>query len=143
MKLAQFIIVDDTMNRKNRDTFEFTVNGDVIYPLETPLPVIRKGVGCIGIGIISTSVRKNTTTSITFRVSETNKDAAKAYYDLYRNQVSSSNSDDIYDNASDTIIPGMMMNSAIRPAKDESKSQYRRRRGQSLSDILRENDDWD
>jgi hypothetical protein len=49
MKVATFIVVDDTLSR-NKEEFEFTVNGDVIYPLETPMPVIRKGTGCIGIG---------------------------------------------------------------------------------------------
>ena len=139
MKLANFIVVDDTMSR-NRDICTFTVNGDVIYPLETPLPVIRKGSGCIGIGIISSSTRKSTTTSITFKLSETSASAANAYYDLYRNQVSTGGSDDAYD-TSDAIIPGMMVGSR-KPSASKDNSRNRRGRGPSLSDIIRDNN-WD
>ena len=114
MKFATFIVVDDTF--KKREKCNFTVNGDVIYPLGTPMPVIVKGSGCIGVGIVVSSTRNGSSTSITFKLSKTDNASASAYYDLYRNQISvSTDSEDAYENASDMVIPGMMAGATVKP----------------------------
>ena len=146
MKFATFIVVDDTLSKKQGEAI-FTVNGDVIYPLETPMPVIRKGVGCIGVGMIKSSMRSKSATTITFILSKCNEDSARAYYDLYRNQISiAPNSDDVYDNASDIVIPGMMMSAGVKPKISSSNSSPRKRRNEtygSLTDYLDDDDDDD
>lgn len=149
MKFATFIIVDDTLSR-NREKCEFTVNGDVIYPLETPMPVIQKGKGCIGIGYIMSSTRRASSTTITFKLSNCSAEAGRAYYDLYRNQISVSNDvNDAYDNASDMVIPGMMMGAIKQKPSFESGPKpsrgNNRRNARSLSDYLDDDDDsgWD
>ena len=139
MKFNTFIVVDDTLKKNTRDnTCTFTVNGDVIYPIGVPMPVIRKGKGCVGVGIIISSTRNGTSTSITFTISNVNDASAKAYYSLYQNNISVSNdSDDAYENASDMIIPGMIAN----VSKTSKKSNNSRRSGRSsLSDYLEDDD---
>lgn len=140
MKFATFIVVDDTF--KKREKSNFTVNGDVIYPLGTPMPVILKGSGCIGVGIVLESTRKGSSTSITFKLSKTDKASADAYYDLYRNQISVSSdaSEDAYDNAADMVIPGMMAGANIKPKLSEDDRGRSRKR--SLSDFMDDDDDY-
>lgn len=144
MKFSTFIVVDDTMTR-NKETFTFTVSGDVIYPLETAIPVIKKGSGCIGIAIIKFSTRSATSTTITFKMSKCSTEDSRAYYNLYRNQISlSSDTEDSYENASDMIIPGMMTSASIKPTiESNSKHNTRssRRNNSSLSDMLYDDDE--
>ena len=137
MKFTTFIVVDDTF--KKREKCNFTVNGDVIYPLGTPMPVIVKGSGCIGVGIVLSSTRNGSSTSITFKLSKTDNASANAYYDLYRNQISvSSDSDDAYENASDMVIPGMMAGATVKPKlSDDDRIRTRKR---SLSDFMEDDD---
>ena len=145
MKFATFIVVDDTLLKRHGEV-SFTVNGDVIYPLETPMPVIRKGTGCIGVGMIKSSTRSKSATTITFILSKCNEESARAYYDLYRNQISiSPNTDDVYDAASDMVIPGMMASAGIKPKVSSDNYRPRRKKEShtSLTDYLNDDDDDD
>lgn len=139
MKLSTFIVVDDYKRIKTGGICEHTVNGAVIYPLETPLPIIQKGKGCIGIGMISEVNMTTSSTRIVFKVSKVNIDDGNAYYRLYQNQVSAVNDDDAYDAAADMVIPGMMMGKSTR-SSGRDLSESRRSRSKSLSDFMRDND---
>lgn len=136
MRISNFIVVDDYKRIKNGSTFLHSVNGTVIYPLETPLPIIQKGNGCIGIGMISEIVMSSSSTRITFTVSKVNSDDADAYYRLYQNQVSVSNDTDGYDVGADMVIPGMM---ASQPKVTKRGYDSPRPKSRSLSDFMRDN----
>ena len=146
MKFATFIVVDDKLSR-DKETCEYTVNGDVIYPLLTPLPVIKQGSGCIGIGIITSSIRKSSSTTVVFSLSKVSSEDANAYYNLYRNQISTlEDADDAYEATADMIIPGMMTRVISRPKGPSSGRPSPKRRQEprrSLSDYMDDDDDDD
>lgn len=143
MKIANFIVLDDRPNRKQE--YHHTVNGEVYIPLETTVPVIQRGYGCIGLGMVTEIVMRKDSTTIIFTMSKVGKDAADAYYSLYKNQVTMNESDDVYDQASDVIIPGMMASTAKSTPKPKRSSStnynsplYDGRRSNSSSGSLME-----
>lgn len=125
MKILQFIVVEENMrNGRNK----YTVSGECYLPCGTTFPVIQKGKGCIGLGMVKSLYITQTTTEIEFDLSrEISKEKKNAYYDLYRNVLSTSKTDDPYGD-SDQIIPGAMM------GRTKSRSESPRERG--LSDML-------
>lgn len=141
MRIASFIVVDDYKRIKSGGICEHTVNGTVLYPLETSLPIIQKGKGCIGLGMVSETTMTTSSTRIVFRVSRVNDDDAKAYYRLYQNQVSTSNDEDVYDASSDMVIPGMLTSSRHPKISSDRYETSSRHRSKSLSDYMRDNDD--
>lgn len=97
--------------RYETEVYEFTNNGVLLYPIGTPIPVIRKSKGCIGLAVISEITITANTTKVRFEFNEDISSNDKiAYFNLYRNQVSSGNtsSSDIYDSSEDVIIPGAL-----------------------------------
>ena len=119
MRITNFIVLDDVPNRKHE--YHHTVNGEVYIPLETTVPVIQKGYGCIGLGMVTEIVMRKDSTTIIFTMSKVGKDAADAYYSLYKNQVTMSDSNDVYDQ-SDVVIPGMMASTAKSTPKPKRSS---------------------
>lgn len=104
MKLNSCIVVDQKVRRgENR----WTVTGTCLYPLETSLPVILKGKGCIGVAMISKLEITAESTTIYFDMKGVSEADSRAYYNLYRNQMSSSAYvEDPYD-TDDQLIPGI------------------------------------
>ena len=140
MRIASFIVVDDYKRIKSGGICAHTVNGTVLYPLETSLPIIQKGKGCIGLGMVSEITMTTSSTRIVFSVSRVDDDDAKAYYRLYQNQVSTSNDEDVYDASSDMVIPGMMVSSRQPKISDRDRYDSQNHRPRSLSDYMRDND---
>ena len=139
MRVATFIVLDDPLKRSSKE-YERTLNGEVYFPLETPMPIIVKGKGCIGIGMVSELRITKSSTTITFRWSNVNEADANAYYALYRNQVSvSDDNTDPYDQ-SDAIIPGMM--TSVNKKVDYTPDTSPRRRSRGILDIADEDDDY-
>ena len=136
MQIATFIVLDDPLKGYSK-TQSRTVNGEVYYPLETPMPIILKGKGCIGIGMVNEMTISTSSTTIVFVASKISDNDANAYYALYRNQVSvsSNTSSDLYEQ-SDAIIPGMMTSINRKQHQPEP-----RRRNRSLMDYV--DDDYD
>lgn len=153
MQIMNFIVVHDRI--KGKGSASYTVDGEVYIPLGKAVPIIEVGTGCVGLGIVRELVIRETTTAINFDVSkDISKEAKVAYYNLYRNQVSSGSNDDRYA-TQDAIIPGAMQglrssgssnNSNQRSSRFESDGEFvpafsrgeskRNRRGSSLSDYL-------
>lgn len=156
MQIMNFIVVHDKPKGK-----KYTVDGEVYIPLGRPVPIIQVGVGCIGIGIVQELLMRETATEITFELSkDISKEAKTAYYNLYRNQISTGSSSEDKYATQDAIIPGAMKN--IRNSgssnvnynsrfesdgefipdysfgKDNENKRYGRR--SSLSDFLDDND---
>ena len=134
MNFMNFIVVDEKI-REGRN--EYTVSGTVILKLDVPVPVIVKGKGCIGIGTVHQLLLTSDSTDITFTLSKVSKDACNAYYDLYRNQVSNSQSDDAYESSEDMVIPGAIgAKMQQRSNPDNYGNRQRRSNGHaSLSDF--------
>ena len=145
MEILNFIVIDDSLRSKkiSRSEYAHTIGGAVYLPVETSLPVILKGEGCVGLGSVSKLEITAEATTIYFKVYEIDESQKKAYYALFRNQVTMSNSDDPYDNT-DQIIPGMM--TSTTKSKDASSLNYnrnQRRSHNSLSDFMDEDYNWD
>lgn len=107
MRINTGIVLDKyfrvTTNGKKR--MNFTMTGQQLFPLETPIPVYKKEEGCIGIGIIKSIYMTAESTSIDFVMSKVSKQEAGAYTNLYQNQLATDDAeDDPY--ATEAFIPG-------------------------------------
>lgn len=120
MKVENYIVISDKISHKRVQNF--TVNGEVYIPLDIPVPVILKGTGCVGIGIVTELVITSAATTITFNYEPNiDKGSKIAYYNLYRNQVSQkTNSEDPYENSSDVVIPGAITSISTKGTKNKS-----------------------
>ncbi len=123
-QLTQYILIDKNVRmkelKKSGGLLQYTNNGTKLYPLGIYLPVIRKGEGCIGLGIVRQVTMTETTTRISFEyISEISVADAKAYYSLYRGQISMTqdSSADIYDNVDDMFIPGAVSSVNINASR--------------------------
>lgn len=120
-----FILLDPHttvfMNRSNN----YRVSGMVIFPINSPIPVIVKGEGCIGIASVSKFTVDATSTTITFTLEECSKEASKVFYNLYKNYTVGGgiDADDPYSNT-DQLIPGAMLNPNLRPRKKRSRDIF-------------------
>lgn len=135
MEFKSFLVLRDKPDCYDGETEEVTVKGQQIFNIGNLVPIIQSGKGCVGNALIKQITINETTTTVTYIYSEVGKDLAKAYYSLYRNDVSmqrNSGSSDIYDN-DDMIIPGAFGRS-VEPKP--AKGRERRGSGFNLSDYL-------
>lgn len=123
MKLLQFIVVDEQL-RDGKNLF--TVTGECYMPVGKQYPVIRRNSGCIGLGTVKSVLITQNSTEIEFNLTrDISKETKKAFYDLYRNNVSvhDSNSDP-YENT-DQVIPGAMVTNTKKKSSFGDSSRYR------------------
>lgn len=93
--------------RHVRSSWDVTVTGARIYPIGTPIPFIVIGQGCFGYATVRQYTVSANSTVVKFDYTEIRDNAVKsALYNLYRNTISATGSDD-YEDESDAIIPGM------------------------------------
>ena len=122
VKFSQFIIVDNEESLRSHRTCKSVQIGYIIYPINVPVPIIVKGVGCVGYGTIRKIFTDGNTTEIGFEYSHhISQQVADAYYDLYRNTLSE-DSEDAYDNAQDAFIPGANYSSRRSSSKAYKKN---------------------
>lgn len=109
--------------------WKYAVSGARIYPIEISIPIIRKGEGCIGLAVIREMTIDANSTVVVFTVHKCDSSQAKAYYNLYRNNLSMGNnaSDDDYENAEDMVIPGLVGGVTARMRDDEPSFRPRPR----------------
>ena len=106
MEYMNFIILSNNPGLENGERCNTNVSGQKIFPIGKLVPVIVSGQGCIGIGAIKEIRITEHQTNVQFTFSRVSKQSAIAYYDLYRNTISNS-TDTGYENAEDTILPGL------------------------------------
>lgn len=149
MQIKNFIVVDDLEKARRKGKCAF--NGEVYIPIGTSIPVIHKGRGCIGIGVVHQLIISSESTTVSFSLETNISDTSKrAYYDLYRNQNTMSESGDMYDN-SDVVIPGAIgsISASKSPRPSWSGREYgdngnrRRDNSPSLGDMLEDDFDKD
>lgn len=135
IQLEQYILIDKNVKMKelrknnNNNLLQYTNNGTKLYPLGIYLPIIRKGEGCIGLGVIREIIMTETTTKISFEyINEIGASDAKAYYSLYRGQISmgQNSSADIYDNAEDVFIPGAVNSLNINSSRPRNNLRVKK-----------------
>ena len=137
MDILSFIVIDGKPQyvgeHENKDVYSHTLEGEVYIPLETPIPIIRRGSGCIGIGLVVELTITKTSTTIVYSMSNISEVNAKAYYDLYRNQATASNTDGYQE---DVVIPGMMRNvgNVPKPKKSGNNKRNSNKSHRSLMD---------
>lgn len=137
VKISNFIVLDRDLSlkdlRMSSRMYRYTDGGTIIYPIGTPVPIIKKGMGCIGFATIDKMVVTATSTEAYFEYSEiNNKQMADAYYQLYRGTVTmgASASDDIY-GGDDVIIPGVV----TAPAQGPKADRHNRRAMDEVNEI--------
>lgn len=112
MTIEYMIIVDQKVTGESS---RITVTGQRIYPIKKPLPLILKGVGCIGIATVTQYLVMEDSTRVEFTVNTNiSKNTSNALYALYQ-QRSMDNSDDEDPYDTDTFIPGAMGISNPKP----------------------------
>jgi hypothetical protein len=113
VKFNQFIVCEkrDYSRFSARGKNDFTEPGVILYEIGSLVPVIIKGEGCLANAKISAITIRSTGTTVTFELTEIAKGTADAAYNLYRNglnsNLNSGNSADIYEDAKDSVIPGV------------------------------------
>lgn len=117
-------------NLRDGKYWRYTVSGARIYPINTAIPIIRKGEGCTGLAVINEMTIAANSTTVVFTVHKCDASQAKAYYNLYRNNLSMGNndSDDEYESAEDMIIPGLVGGVTSRMAVEDRPSSRPRPR---------------
>lgn len=142
MEFKNFIVLAD-MPSKGK-TQEASLSGEVILPLDTPLPVIVQGTGCIGLGVVfELRIRLDGTIVLYKLTRDIDNRSKEAYYNLYRNQVSSGGAEERYN--ADAVIPGAI--GSLRGNSSRQRSAYmnddipsRRSRPTGLTDFLDDDD---
>lgn len=115
---------------KTKNGYEYTTEGAKIYPLETALPIIIQGSGCVGVGWITKYTVTPSSTSISFDKLIFNKpEVLEAYYNLYKAAISND------EDSEDAIIPG------LRTRKTQTKKKYRMKSDKNFIDSLEDIDD--
>ena len=100
-----FLVLDDGGNFKKGGNYDVRVSGYQILNIDTYVPVIVKGKGCVGLAEIKTLLFSKDTTSVRFNFYNISSEAeAKAYYNLYRNSVGGEMD---YEDGQDAVIPGI------------------------------------
>ena len=103
-----FLVVDDRRLLSKR---KYKYTSGVLMPIGEDIPVIVKGKGCVGVTKVESVYIDETGTTVTFgSVAEIGDTEAKAYYNLYRSNVTvskRSSSNDMDDDYEDQHIPGM------------------------------------
>jgi len=152
IQISMFLVIDANVSVRSmavdRDHYAYTNQGSIIYQFGVPVPIIKKGKGCIGLAVIEKIEMSADTTMAYFTVTEISDQAASAYYNLYRNTVSMGTdaSSDIYENASEMIIPGIA-GSMVTPTSSKKKrksygNNYRNGFGSLSNDFDDDDDDY-
>lgn len=105
-----FIVVgDDGKSYKEHGTYSYANTGLLLYQVGAILPIIRKGSGCMGLGVVLGYSTTGNTTTVSFKaMGKVPKEDRDAYFRLYRmNAGVSSDESDPYD-STDAFIPGAM-----------------------------------
>lgn len=90
-KTAQFISISkksyDAADLHIDDETSVTLTDHLLFDMETPNPVIVRGIGCIGYAIIEEiTFTRNGSTKVLFTLKPISKGTAEAAYTLYNNQ---------------------------------------------------------
>lgn len=136
LKFASFLVIQTSTYKNLRglsrpnvsDTFE--MSGSVILPMDTAVPVICPGTGCVGLADIKEITLKSSgLTRVTFTLKPISKNMAEAAYALYNNTTVANSS---YDDE-DMTAPGMYRGS----------TKVNKKSGGSLFDFNNRDDDDD
>lgn len=125
---------------KTKNGYEYTIEGAKIYPLETALPIIIQGSGCVGVGWITRYIVTTTSTTISFDKLIFNKpEVLEAYYNLYKAVASND------ENSEDVIIPGLKKKKERAPKNKfrVDNDSYSRSSNKKFIDSLDDIDDDD
>ena len=125
MNILNFIVIEGRPDFHGDDNgteiYRYTMQGECSIPLDTPVPIIRRGTGCIGIGTVTKLQMTRTSTTMYYTIADISESNARAYYDLFRNQATVSNLEEYQE---DVIIPGMMRNISASPRPKYDGSGY-------------------
>ena len=92
-----------------KNVWRYAVAGTKLFPVGSILPIIRKGTGCIGLAQIVGCNMMQDKTEVTFITTNCSEDMADSCYSLYRNEITNNpDTGDLYDDAEDTLIPGII-----------------------------------
>lgn len=144
IQIQQFVVIDGSQALEDikigKRDYKYTVNGAKIYPIGGILPLIRKGHGCLGLVNVTKITITETITTVEFTMVEEGK--YPAFYELYRNQITSSadSSSDSYDEY-DQIVPGAF--TATRSNESKVVKKAKKNKYNSVSAYINDDSDED
>jgi len=121
-QFESFLVVEKSRTTfQNGRQYDVALTGTRLYNLDSYVPVIIKGTGCIGLAGITGIQLTADSTIVIFTFSALRDEKEKQiYYNLYRNNISNNNSGD-YEDAKDMVIPGLMSKKKPRPGFSRSR----------------------
>lgn len=131
-EVASYLVLDNNQRYRTGAEYDRTINGYCLFNIGAYVPIIVKGVGCIGTARIRTILLSKDTTSVRFVYNPINEKEGEVHYTMYRNIVSNM-SDEDYEFSQDAIIPGLATGK-------KKKNPYAK---SSLSSIFDDDDDDD
>lgn len=123
IQIETMVVLDNVNHVPTHKLVQYTVPGTKVYPLMVPIPVIKKGTGCIGLGMVSAVSMTVDSTTIEFTLTAISTENAKSYYNLYRNVISNSDSDAAYGDE-DMVIPGLARSASGSMSDDDDEGDY-------------------
>jgi len=141
MKISNFIVMDRGPDGRHGTAY---ANEYLVVPIAQPLPVIVRGRGCVGLGVVTKIEITDDGTTIKFDFDRSISDAeAEAYYNLYRNQASNGG-EDRYSNT-EAVIPGAIsrLGNNRSERSNDSRKGHKKKSSGGLLDYMDDGDiDW-
>lgn len=135
IKFCNYLVLGSNDNLRNmkvsRQSYQYTGEGMLLYPIKGVIPIIQRGYGCIGTAVIKSFTVNENTTTVEFEFTEVDKNAAKVLYSLYMNSSTMTaelDTSDPYNN--DVVIPG-----AMGGAPKENLAERKRNKNSIFSDF--------
>lgn len=89
IEISNYLVMTEksfrALNPSNGEEMDFTSSDAKIYDLEKPVPIIVKGVDCVGVADIKSFTVYPDKTTVTFVFRSISKTTAKAAYTLWAN----------------------------------------------------------
>lgn len=127
MILSNFIVLESNPHAgySEEEEISYTLSGQYLFPIDTSLPVIVRGKGCIGLGIIRSITLTADMTTIDFEIAKATKEEKKVFYSLYQSvSAGGTISSDPYENT-DVLIPGAMGSRKSTDTRNYDRPTYR------------------
>lgn len=133
IEFATFIVMSEnsyrTLDPHAGEEIDFTTEDRKIYDLDKPVPIIVKGVDCVGLAKVRSFTVFDDRTTVTFEFNTISKQTGAAAYKLWTNE-NAFNDSEIY---GDEAVPGVYRSRTA----DLNKPSKPKRKDRDIPDFLK------
>lgn len=122
--IETFLVSNDDFNYKPGASYMTSVTGSRIFNINSLVPVIQKGAGCVGVAQINELHINQYGTEVYFTFHKASDKAKEAYYNLYKNNLNLNASENEYEDSDELIIPGLSHGSGKGNKSDKKRQSY-------------------